>query len=304
MFNKEHKIDKRFKKVIIWGHLLDTNTFSYVNAGFYKAFSYLGYETFWLNNDSDLSGMDFKETLFVTEGQVDKNIPLEKEAFYVLHNVDLTKYLETECKIMILQVHTKETPSRGESINPYTTIQESSVRCLYQPWATDLLPHEIDLNSAKNNLTDPFCFWAGSSQGNDGNINPFLETCSRNGVRIVSIDPWTNPISFEENRKMVNESYISPAIQTNWQIENGYIPCRIFKNISYGHFGYTNSDTVNFIFDNSLVYSDNSRDLFFKIMEKKKDPNHIEELKDLMMEVKMNHTYINRIEFILRFLPE
>lgn len=52
MFNTEHKIDKRFKKVIIWGHLLDTNTFSYVNAGFYKAFSYLGYETLWLNNNS------------------------------------------------------------------------------------------------------------------------------------------------------------------------------------------------------------------------------------------------------------
>lgn len=301
MFNTEHKIDKRFKKVVIWGHLLDTNTFSYVNAGFYKAFSYLGYETLWLNNDSDLSGMDFKETLFITEGQVDKNIPLVKEAFYVLHNVDLTKYLESECKIMILQVHTKETPSRGESINPYTTIQESSIRCLYQPWATDLLPHEIDLESAKNNLDDKFCFFAGTDQGN---ITPFFDLCKENGIRVITIDPWGKPVSFEENRKMVNESYISPAIQSDWQIEHGYIPCRIFKNISYGHFGYTNSDTVNSIFDNSLIYSNNIRDLFFKTIEKKNDPNHLKELRDLMVNVKNNHTYINRIEFILRFLPE
>jgi hypothetical protein len=248
--------------------------------------------------------MDFKETLFVSEGQVDRNIPLIKDSFYVLHNVDSSKYLEAGCKILIIQVHTKETPSRGESINPYTTIQKSSISCLYQPWATDLLPHEIDLDSAKNNLTDPFCFWAGSSQGNDGNINPFLETCSRNGVRIVYIDPWKNPISFEENRKRVNESYISPAIQSDWQVDNGYIPCRIFKNISYGHFGYTNSDTVNSIFDNSLVYSDNPGDLFFKIIEKKNDHNHLKDLKELMANVKSNHTYINRIENILKFLPE
>jgi len=301
MFNKGHKIDKRFKKIIIWGHLLDTNTFSYVNAGFYKAFSYLGYETLWLDNNSDLSGIDFNDTLFITEGQVDKNIPLIKNSFYVLHNVDQTKYLEAGCRIIVLQVHTKDTPSRGECLNPYTTIQYSSVSCLYQPWATDLLPHEIDLESAKNNLHDKFCFFAGTNQGN---ISSFFDLCKNNGIRIVSIDPWEKPVSFDENRKMVNESYISPAIQSDWQIEHGYIPCRIFKNISYGHFGYTNSDTVNSIFDNSLVYSDNPRDFFFKIIEKKNDLNHMKELKDLMMDVKINHTYVNRIEFILKFLPE
>jgi hypothetical protein len=294
-------MDKRFKKVVIWGHPLNSHTHSYIHAGFYKAFSFLGYETHWLNNSSNLSGINFKETLFITEGQVDSNIPLIKDSFYVLHNLNPDRYLNCGCKVLTLQVHTKEVPSRGESFNLYTTIENSSpVRCLYQPWATDLLPQEINLDSARNNLTDPFCFWAGTNQGN---ISPFLEVCSRNGVRSVNIDPWGNPISFDENRKMVNESYISPAIQSDWQIDHGYIPCRIFKNISYGHFGYTNSESVNSIFGDSLVYSKNTTDLFHKIIEKKNDPNHIKELKELMMEVKNNHTYINRIKTILSFLP-
>ena len=33
---------------------------------------------------------------------------------------------------------------------------------------------------------------------------------------------------------LIQESIIAPALQTDWQVEHEYIPCRIFKNISYG----------------------------------------------------------------------
>jgi hypothetical protein len=39
-------------------------------------------------------------------------------------------------------------------------------------------------------------------------------------------------------------------------------------------------------------------------MEFKNSQDHIEKLRYLMNEVKNKHTYINRIEDILRFLPE
>ena len=113
------------------------------------------------------------------------------------------------------------------------------------------------------------------------------------------INPWASPISFEDNSRLVNESYISPTIQGPWQIENRYIPCRIFKNISYGHYGYTNSEAVNDIFEGSLIYDRDPVNLFNKIIEKKNDPNHINELKFLMNEVKEKHTYINRIKLII-----
>jgi hypothetical protein len=68
--------------------------------------------------------------------------------------------------------------------------------------------------------------------------------------------------------------------------------------------GYTNSPTVNRIFSNELVFSRNTSELFYKGLEFKENPNHIERLKHLMNEVKENHTYINRIKEILNFLPE
>ena len=102
---------------------------------------------------------------------------------------------------------------------------------------------------------------------------------------------------------MVNGSYVSPAIQGPCQIDQGYIPCRIFKNISYGHMWYTNSPTVNNIFSDELVFNRNTRDLFYKCMEFKENTHHIERLRYLMNEVKQKHTYINRVNQIIEFLP-
>jgi hypothetical protein len=39
-------------------------------------------------------------------------------------------------------------------------------------------------------------------------------------------------------------------------------------------------------------------------MEEKNSSNHIEKLSFLMNEVKKKHTYINRIETILSYLPD
>jgi hypothetical protein len=294
--------DKRFDRVIIWGHPLNSHTHSYIHYGFYHAFKYLGYETHWVDSRSDLSGINFSRCLFITEGQVDTGMPKLKDSYYLLHNSSEKEILEVGGKCLYFQVYTHDAPPRGESINKYTIIEDSSpVRCLYSCWATDLLPHEIDENSARNDLENRIVYWVGSNQEN---LEPFFRECRSNGIEVKIIDPWRSPITFETNRNYVNSSFISPAIQSNWQVSVGYIPCRIFKNISYGHFGYTNSEMVNSIFDNELIYSPNVSELFYKAMEFKNSPIHLEKLKYLMNEVKNKHTYLNRIGDILRFLPD
>jgi hypothetical protein len=181
--------------------------------------------------------------------------------------------------------------------------------CLYTCWATDLLPTEIKLEDASNRALGN-CIWIGTKGGgstlfeNWTNLDPFFLECTRSGISTNFIDPWVRPVSFEDNRKIVNESYLAPAIQGKWQVDYGYIPCRIFKHISYGHFGYTNSLTVYEIFDAPMVYSSDPLELFRLAINKKNDPNHIKELKDLMNEVKNKHTYINRIETIIKYLPD
>lgn len=294
-------MDKRFKKVIIWGHPLNSHTHSYIHAGFYKAFQYLGYETIWMSGNEDISGMNFDNCLFLTEGQVDSNIPLVKNSHYVLHNTSSEKYLEAGGKVLSIQVYTKDVLTRGENISPYSVIQKGSGSpdCLYFPWATDLLPSEIDERKAINS-ENRVSVWVGTDQEN---LPTFFRECQKNDIEVKKINPWLNPITFSENEDLIRNSYISPALQSNWQVENGYIPCRIFKNISYGHFGYTNSSIVNEIFGRALIYDPNPSLLYHKGVEEKNSSKHIENLSSLMREVKEKHTYINRIQNIINYLP-
>jgi hypothetical protein len=293
---------KKFSKVVVWGHPLNSHTHSYIHHGFYKAFQYLGYETLWTSGNEDFSDVDLRNCLFITEGQVDSNIPLIKDSYYVLHNTNAKKYLEAGVKVLTLQVYTKDVHSRGESINSYTVIQKriEDIECLYQPWATDLLPHEIDPTKAFNSQ-NTVSVWVGSDQEN---LPEFFSECKKNKVEVRKINPWLNPISFSENKELIRNSYISPSLQSNWQVENGYIPCRVFKNLSYGHFGYTNSYTVKEIFQNEIVYDLNPVSLFYKGLDEKNSPSHVERLSFLMNEVKEKHTYINRINQILECLSE
>jgi len=302
------------KKVIIWGYKLHSHTHSYIHHGFYKAFKSMGYDTYWFTDIDDVSGFNFENCLFITASDQEKNIPIRKDCYYVLHNVNSEKYINSSCNILTLQVNTSDSIKRvkdGDIIfNNYSFLSKGEIDCLYTCWATDLLPDEIDISNAKNIVSgDKYCLWAGtygdntSTFQNGTELEPFFRECEKNGIILKLINPWASPISFEDNSRLVNESYISPTIQGPWQIENRYIPCRIFKNISYGHYGYTNSEAVNDIFEGSLIYDRDPVNLFNKIIEKKNDPNHINELKFLMNEVKEKHTYINRIKLIIECLP-
>jgi len=80
-------MEKKFKRVVIWGHKpITKHTHSYIHGAFCKSFKHLGYDTHWLDVSDNIEGIDFSNTLFLTEGQVDSGIPLIKDSYYVLHN--------------------------------------------------------------------------------------------------------------------------------------------------------------------------------------------------------------------------
>ena len=108
--------------------------------------------------------------------------------------------------------------------------------------------------------------------------------------------------SFQENMQLIQESIIAPALQSGWQIANEYIPCRIFKNISYGKMGITNNKAVNKLFNNKLIYSENIEELIEQGLEFEKRNDKFYKIKELMIEIRDNHTYINRIQYIFNYL--
>jgi hypothetical protein len=140
----EHNI----KRFVAWGHKLHTHTHSYIHNAFIRAFQHLGYPTLWLDNNDDISGIDFEGSLFLTEGQVHQNIPVLASCYYILHNIpDLNRFqnVPNSHKLM-LQVYTHDVANRPtiKCFEPF--IYQEFGNGLSMPWATDLLPHEIDKN--------------------------------------------------------------------------------------------------------------------------------------------------------------
>ena len=315
-------------KVIIWGHELHNHTHSYIHNAFYRTFKHLGYSVYWFNeegqnNYTDSNIVDFNNALYIVHGLESKNLPLNETSYYIGHNVE---WVGNEYKIP--NQHTLINNSKGIPYNNILGLQVYAIRCLseinydnnkyychsidksciYFPWGSDLLPYEIDENikNLESFEVKNISNFIGSQLQHHIDLRDVLKkyniehechggTFDKSSYRNKSI---------EENMQLIQESIIAPALQTQWQKDNHYIPCRIFKNISYGKMGITNNKTVYELFDKKIIYSDNIEELVDKSLEFNKREDKLLIIKELMIEVRDNHTYVNRINFILEFLKK
>lgn len=294
-----------FDKVVIWGHKLHSHTHSYIHDSFYNAFKHLGYNVEWYDKNDQIDGIDFANTLFLTEGQVDEGIPLQKDGVYILHNCNPKKYQGLD--YFYLQVYNDTVLNEPSALQIDKCIYfDFPGRCVYIPWATDLLPNEIDVIKRKVGKVkkSPKIYWVGTVgdgyYGNKSEIDPFINACKESNIVFVPSNPNGTGISAKKHQDLILKSYMAPAIVGEWQKSVGYIPCRIFKNISYGQWGITNSKRVYELFDNKIVYNSDTYQLFKDAQQKLKTLRN-EELFGLMDIVKTKHTYLNRIETLLRF---
>jgi hypothetical protein len=295
-----------FEKVIIWGHKLHSHTHSYIHDGFFRAFQHLGYPTYWFDNKDDISGFDFSNALFLTEGQVDQKIPLRQDAIYLIHNCLGSKY--EGLRRVFIQVYTDDVLERPflMKVEPCIYFDLTS-KGIYMPWASHLFPHEIEKN--KKNLgrmrKRKVVYWVGSLGegvfGNCSEVDPFCSACKENRISFIAVRPAGTGVEEKKHQELISCSYLAPAIVGEWQKRVGYIPCRIFKNISYGQLGVTNSYRVYELFERKIVYNSNCYELFYDARARLKTVT-LKEIYELMDFVKTKHTYINRIQTILHFL--
>ena len=69
--------------------------------------------------------------------------------------------------------------------------------------------------------------------------------------------------------------------------------------------GVTNNPIVNKLFNDKLIYNENIETLLEKSIDYEKNtnlPEKIEKIKELMIEVRDKHTYINRCKYILEYI--
>jgi hypothetical protein len=295
-------------QVILWGHKLHSHTHSYIHYGFFNGFKHLGYKTLWLDNFDNISNIDFTNSLFITEGQVDEKIPIRDDCYYVIHNCDLKKYKSLNVKnLLILQVFTKDCLKRNEKelqkcIHYTKSTNDNEISCLYIPWATDLLPDEINNNIS--NLENILKIKSNNINFIGSHIvvwNNVMQFCKNNNINFNICGGFSNNVNTITNQQLIQESICAPSVQSEWQCEVGYIPCRIFKNISYGKIGLTNNEMVYELFDKKIIYDSNIDTLLKKgiAFEIKDDTYKKQILISLMENVRDNHTYLNRIKLLL-----
>jgi hypothetical protein len=298
------------RQVVLWGHKLHSHTHSYIHNGFYLAFQHMGYTTLWLDNSDDISSIDFSKSFFITEGQVDQNIPIVSDSYYVLHNCDMKKYeVLPISNYMVLQVYTHDviTKHMADLIDK-ETLSYYKNNCLWTTWATDLFPNEINANIelVKTNAlpTENMVVFVGSFIHQWYHVKHF---CDYYNIPFTHYGGYNhNNLSVSDNIALVQKSLLAPSIQCDWQCDNGYIPCRIFKNISYGKMGITNNPTVFEMFNQQVVFDRDINNLLCKGLdfEKLSVDEKNSKVIPLMELVRDKHTYINRIQGLFKVFLE
>ena len=293
------------------------------------------------NNYPSINDFDYTNVIFITEGKCDNNIPLFESNMYIVHAcINPYKYINFGARLVDLRYHVKylhdstydynlderinnnivqkisensltyyeSNASPNELNKNYNKGNIKPYEAIYMFWATDLLPEEIVYEDRFIEPKNPYemTFVGSIGSGNQNEINRYFTGCQQNNIIINRIDPWQHPVSFKEAQDLVRKSIVAPDIrgagdpQSNHK-EIGYIACRLFKNISYGKVGVTNSKRVKEIFGTNVLYHENETEIVNICLQNYKNYDYI--LKQMKW-VCENHTYVNRVNDLLELISK
>lgn len=320
-------------KIIIWGYPLHSHTHSYIHDAFYKTFKHLGYETYWFHDGEYPEDFDYNDCVFWTEGFADKNIPLNKTSTYFVHvcpdparyiNGGVKRFIDVRYNHLWHKDHVYEYTldkskvekvghccyfkpkknRRVQVLNDHHQYWIEDYDKFYVTWATNSLPEEFNFEDINYPREDNKIYFTGNLSANGRCENystflPFINECRKNNIEFIHNDPFTNPLNDDEVIRRTKKSVLGVDIRGPEHLRNGYIPCRVFKSISWGHLGMTNSLEVFNELEGHCLFEENTEKLFYDAMEKKNDLKFI---KNSMMYVQENHTYVNRIRSIMSLL--
>ena len=296
-------------KFCIWGFKNTYHTHGHIHAGFQRALEATGRKVIWVDAKSDLSGIDFGNTFFITQNDVVKNeverMPLRKDCFYAVHNgLQGGREKFDELDWLNFSMRLRRNPTAGSILLAPEVPLFVKDRVVEFFWGTDLLPWEIEKNKPSqvfNSSSRVVNFVVSAWQGAQQDFNRFQTACEENGIAVewYGLARKGGIVSIEENARLIKESYLAPSLVSEEQNRMGYIPCRIFKHFSYGQYGLTNSEAVNTIFDGRLICNQDAHQLFYDARTKLPSIP-LKDLHALMDYVAANHTYLNRVDVLLK----
>jgi hypothetical protein len=252
------KFSKKISQLLIWGLKDVFHTHRYIHKAFYRTARKLALPVIWCD-DSELCQKYMKEhSLVIALGSYVKHLPFLENVFYCIHNPKKElPVIVTKDKFLSLKVFRGHSPDYKNFVSwDFETFFNNDDRTLVQSWGTDLFPWEFykpvfPLESKQFN-------WVGSIWNPNKHILEELKIhLKKRGIEFCHFQRTTQ----EENIELIRKSRLAPAIGNTDQIKSGYIPCRFYKNISYGQFAFTNIPALQNTFSDCLVPGDTIAEL-------------------------------------------
>ncbi len=290
---------RRFNKVVVWGLKTQQHTHAHIHRHFFNTLEKLGIPVAWVDDSKENAPAIRENDLVIAVDVASLNMPVKPRVYYCLHNCpeDIHRAIEPSRNIR-LRTYTASAERAGQKWD-LVTFFDRETRTLYQPWATDLLACEFQepLCRPSSNIV----FWVGSvwndalGRGNVNEIETLRDVLARRNIRFIHLQG----ISDSLNIRYVRNSLIAPAIAGRWQVENDYLPCRMWKNISYGQLGISNVRKFGEIFAGCTVEGSSIEELIDNALSLPAR-TYREITRRQQQIVRDHHTYVNRLLSIIR----
>ncbi|MCL5784056.1 MAG: hypothetical protein M1142_01715 [Patescibacteria group bacterium] len=288
----------RFNKVIIWGLKNQNHTHRYIHHHFYTTLNKLGAKTAWVDDNQNSQQIIEKGDIIIGVGIAGNHLPIKSDVYYCLHNFDDSVYRQIEpSKNIRLQVYTKGIVKEAQKWNEVTFFDKKN-KILYQPWGTNLLPNEFKEPVVPT--ISRLVFWIGSiwsndlNQGNLKEIEKLKKVLKKHGLYFIPLHRIPDFL----NTSLVRISRIAPAIAGQWQVEHDYLPCRMWKNISYGQLGISNVKKFHDVFKGCSVDGETIEELIENALNL--TPRQVRDLIFNQQKITRNHTYVNSLNNIMK----
>lgn len=290
-------MSSRFNRVVIWGLRNRFHTHRYIHKHFSDTLEKLNSKFIWLDDAPENSQLLAKNDFVFAVNQACEHLPLRKDIHYCLHNLENLK--ANDLNAVYLQVYTNQIPNEAEVWNSCTLFLREQ-KMLFQPWGTDLLPHEFHPPVFDSSFRR--VHWIGSivandalNQGNEPEITALKRALKKHRLSFEHLEK----ISIEENIAKVRSSRIAPAISGRWQVEVDYLPCRVFKNVSYGMPAITNVRKFQSLFGPHHLSAVNIDELVDAALSLSKS-RWLEMTHEQQKIVASNHTYLHKLNNIFK----
>lgn len=261
---------KRYSQVILWGGQGSLDSTRHIFQAYARTLAKLGVPCKWLaggaHERDEITAGSLVFTMDIWGAHIGAAIP---GVDYVLHNFtpehELSQTID-ERNLLRLQVYTDDALQWEHEVWDVCRFYHRGGRTLFQPWGTDLLAEEF-YEPIFNAGAEDCCFvgavWDDRGLGNAAIVPRVAAALERRKLSFVHL----TQISDADMVAAIRRSRLAPAIAGEWQAERSYLPCRVFKNVSYGQLAVTNVPRFKDLFGDACVWGDTVEELIAAALE-------------------------------------